>query len=37
MKSQLSALTGGKTNDPDLGDIDAADARILELEKKAGE
>jgi len=36
MKSQLSALTGGKTNDPDLGDIDAADARILELKKKAG-
>jgi hypothetical protein len=35
MKSQLRAISGGATDDSSLGDIDAADAEILALEKKA--
>jgi hypothetical protein len=36
MKSQLRAISGDATDDSSLGDIDAADAEILALEKKAG-
>ena len=35
MKSQLRAISGDATDDSSLGDIDAADAEILALEKKA--
>jgi hypothetical protein len=35
MKSQLNALTGDKSDDSDLGEIDAADAEILALQQKA--